>query len=64
MKEIQISSNFDVDDIHRIREANDEIYKNISLKERFDLYKAEAIKTQKIIDAMLEAKIKKIANVA
>ncbi len=39
-----ITEEFNVDDIHCVRENNDDIYKNYSLKERLEKYHKIALK--------------------
>ena len=41
-KELKISKDFTVDDIHKVREYNYEKTKDMSIKERSDYYKKQA----------------------
>ena len=49
MFELNISSDFTVDDIHKIREYNYEITKNMTVSERRNYYKTFAEKAKKRI---------------
>ena len=42
MSELEISDNFTVDDIHKVREYNYEYTKNMSEEERSNYYKTQA----------------------
>ena len=42
MNELEISNNFTVDDIHRVREYNYELTKNMSENERHEYYQSQA----------------------
>lgn len=59
MLELNISPNFTIDDIHKIREYNYEMTKNMSREERNQYYKkleSEAKEFQKRIDELRQAK--------
>lgn len=49
MSELNISSDFTIDDIHKIREYNYEITKNMTIIERRNYYKTMSEKAQKRI---------------
>lgn len=52
MLELNISPNFTVDDIHKVREYNYEMTKNMTPEERRRYYKAGAIEAQKRIEEL------------
>lgn len=53
-----ISPNLSNDDIHKIREYNYEITKNLSNKEKIDFYNQKGINAQKVIEEIRAAKAK------
>ena len=56
MNEPNISPNFTVDDIHKIREYHYEFTKNMSVKERAAFYKIGADKIQQEIESRKRTK--------
>lgn len=52
MPELHISSDFTVEDIHRVREYNYEMTKNMTAENRRNYYKKGANIAQKRIDAL------------
>ena len=50
MKELIISPNFTIDDIHKIREYTYEVTKNMTTKERAEYYHKSAMTAKKRID--------------
>lgn len=52
MLELNISPDFTVDDIHKVREYNYEMTKNMNKEDRRAYYKAGAMEAQKRIDAL------------
>lgn len=56
MPELDISSDFTVDDIHKVREYNYEMTKNMSTEERRNYYKIGADIVQKRIEELKRAR--------
>jgi len=56
MPELNISKNFTIDDIHKIREYNYEITKDMTVEEKIAYYRKSAESVQKQIDEIRKAK--------
>ncbi|MCL2065522.1 MAG: hypothetical protein FWG98_14275 [Candidatus Cloacimonetes bacterium] len=56
MPELKISPNFTIEDIHKIREYNYEITKNMSKEERRSYYKAGAERAFKEMEELKKEK--------
>ena len=56
MKKIKISSDFTVDDIHKIRENNFYHTKNMSMQEKTDFYNVRGQKVQEEIEKLKQKK--------
>jgi len=56
MNEPNISPNFTIEDIHKIREYHYELTKNMSSEERIAFYKVGADKVQREIESRRKAK--------
>ena len=54
MKILEISSNFTIEDIHKIREKNHEITKNMTEQERMDYYNNRGMEVHRKIQKMQE----------
>ena len=56
MPELNISKDFTIDDIHKIREYNYEITKNMTVEEKIAYYRKSAESVQKQIDEIRKSK--------
>lgn len=54
MKILEISSNFTIEDIHKVREKNYEITKDMTEQERRDYYNNRGMEVQRKIQEMKE----------
>ena len=52
MKTLEISPNFTIEDIHKIREKNYEITKNMTRQEKMDYYNGRGRKVQRMLQEM------------
>lgn len=52
MKPLEISPNFTIEDIHKIREYNYEMTKNMTKQEKMDYYNEGAREVQRILQEM------------
>lgn len=52
MKPLEISSNFTIEDIHKIREHNYDITKNMTRQEKMDYYNKGGEEVQRVIREM------------
>lgn len=52
MKPLDISPNFTIEDIHKIREYNYEMTKNMTRQEKMDYYNERGRKVQRILEDM------------
>ena len=57
MKKPVLSPNFTIEDIHKLREYNYEITKDMTDKERMDYYNKRGREVQRKLDQMKAAKI-------
>lgn len=62
MNKPNISPNFTIDDIHKIREYHYEMTKNMSSEERAAFYKEGAEKVQQEIEARRKAKAASVSK--
>jgi len=62
MNKPEISSNFTVEDIHKIREYNYEITKDMTFNERMSYYEKEADEILRLMAYRQKAKSTAIAN--
>ncbi|MCL1911415.1 MAG: hypothetical protein FWG13_04355 [Leptospirales bacterium] len=60
MEEPKVSPDFTIEDIHKIREYNHEITKNMTLNERKEYYNAKAEKVKKEITKLKNSKSVKV----
>ena len=56
MKPLDISPNFTIEDIHKIREHNYEMTKNMTRQEKMDYYNERGRKVQRILQEMKESR--------
>ena len=56
MKPLDISPNFTIEDIHKIREHNYELTKNMTRQEKMDYYNERGRKVQRILQEMKESR--------
>jgi len=52
MRKLVISSRFTIEDIHRVRENNYNLTKNMTIQEKKDFYNKRGLKVQKEIEIM------------
>lgn len=56
MKPLDISPDFTIEDIHKIREYNYEMTKNMTRQEKMDYYNERGRKVQRILEERKESK--------
>ena len=56
MKPLDISPDFTIEDIHKIREYNYEMTKNMTRQEKMDYYNDRGRKVQRILEERKESK--------
>ena len=62
MEKLIISSNFTIEDIHKIREHNYEVTKNMTLEEKLAYYNTTGMEVEKEIQRRKELKRKTVVN--
>ena len=56
MKPLDISPDFTIEDIHKIREYNYEMTKNMTMQEKMDYYNERGRKVQRILEERKESR--------
>ena len=56
MKPLEISPDFTIEDIHKIREYNYEMTKNMTRQEKMDYYNERGRKVQRILEERKESR--------